>query len=266
MPPSLAAAAVAVLSAADPDDKVRLSLGFAEAWRSGAIGDVGACPPPDRPARPGRPELLPPNRMPRRKYGGAAGRIALMHALAHIELNAIDLAWDIVARFTFEKMPREFYEDWVRVAADEARHFAGVAAAMAELGAAYGDLPAHDGLWQAAEKTATDLKARLALVPMTLEARGLDTTPATVDKLRRHGDPSGAAVLAAIAADEESHVAAGVRWFEWLCRRDGDEPVALYHRIIRASFGPLKPPFNVEGRGRAGMAAAYYQPLAGPPA
>jgi uncharacterized ferritin-like protein (DUF455 family) len=228
MPRTLAEAAVAILATPEASEKVRLTFAFAEDWRSGAIAEIGACAPPDRPARPPRPELLPPNRMPRRKYGGATGRIALLHALAHIELNAIDLAWDVVARFTSENLPRAFYQDWVTVAGD--------------------------------------LKARLAVVPMTLEARGVDTTPPTVEKLRRNGDEASAAVLAVIAAEEEDHVAAGVRWFEFLCRRDGIDPVPLYHEIVRGHFGPLKPPFNVDGRDRAGMAADYYQPLAGPPA
>ena len=176
---SLCQAAVAVLRTAEPAEKVKLSHAAAAGWRSGAIDDVGSAAPPARPARPPRPELRPPRDMPKRRAGGT-GRVALLHALAHIELNAIDLAWDIVARFTGEALPRAFYDDWVKVADEEAKHFGLLAGRLMALGAAYGDLPAHDGLWQAAEATAHDLLARLAVVPLVLEARGLDVAPAMI--------------------------------------------------------------------------------------
>ena len=140
----------------------------------GAI-EIGDTPPPRRPARPERPQLLPPKMMPRRRnFGSPTGRIALLHAIAHIEVNALDLGWDIVARFRGERLPREFFADWAGVAADEARHFEWLSARLADLGRRYGDLPAHDGLWEAAAATAHDLIARLAVVPLVLEARGLD--------------------------------------------------------------------------------------------
>jgi uncharacterized ferritin-like protein (DUF455 family) len=259
---TLAAAAVAVLGTADAHGKARLTLEIAEAWRGGAITVVGTAAPPERPARPQRPELLPPNRMPKRSYGGRDGRIALLHALAHIELNAIDLAWDIVARFTDADLPKAFYDDWVGVALDEAHHFLDLDRLLASMDSGYGCLPAHDGLWQAAIKTASDLKARLAIVPMTLEARGLDTTPATIEKLRRNGDEASGDVLAVIADDEVRHVAAGVRWFRYLCTREDIAPELHYHTLIRQHFGGLKPPFNDELRGRAGMAPEFYGPLA----
>jgi len=201
--------------------------------------------------------------MPRRRAAGsAAGRTALLHALAHIELNAIDLAWDIIARFTGQGLPREFYDDWVSVAAEEAKHHALVAARLAELGAAYGDLPAHDGLWEAAQATAHDLLARLAVVPLVLEARGLDVTPAMIARLGRFGDAESAAVLQVIYDDEIGHVATGLRWFARLCAEHGSEPVATYQQLVRRHFrGALKPPFNRSGRDAAGLAERYYAPL-----
>ncbi|HEY0526926.1 MAG TPA: ferritin-like domain-containing protein [Stellaceae bacterium] len=264
---TLAAAAVRVLTAADPADKVALSRRAAADWRAGTIAEIGAATPPARPARPERPVLLPPRDMPRRRAGGsAAGRIALLHALAHIELNAIDLAWDIVARFADspDELPRAFFDDWVRVADEEAKHHAALASRLAALGAAYGDLPAHDGLWQASEETAHDLLARLAVVPLVLEARGLDVTPDMIERLARLGDPESAAVLRMIYEDEIGHVATGRRWFEHVCAaRGGLPPVETYHALVRRHFrGQLKPPFNTRAREQAGFAASFYEPLA----
>ncbi len=251
-----------MLATAKPGDKVALTEAAAAAWRSGALA-IGDARPPDRPARPVRPYLLPPRDMPRRRAGGsAAGRIALLHALAHIELNAIDLAWDLVARFTDEDLPPDFYDDWVGVAAEEARHHALVAGRLAALGAVYGDLPAHDGLWEAAQATAHDLLARLAVVPLVLEARGLDVTPAMIERLGRFGDVESAAVLQAIYEDEIGHVAAGRRWFDWVCARRDLAPAATYRDLVQRYFkGVLKPPFNRHGREAAGLPAAFYEPL-----
>ena len=261
-PASLSEAAVAVLTCAAPDEKLRLTRAFAAEWRAGRISGIGAVPPPDRPARPPRPELRRPADMPKRNAGGAAGRVALLHALAHIELNAIDLAWDLIARFTAENLPQTFYDDWVTVADEEARHHGLLADRLATLGAAYGDLPAHDGLWQAAAETAGDALARLAVVPLVLEARGLDVTPAMIEKLRSAGDPESAALLQIIYDDEIGHVAAGKRWFDHLCAKRGLEPVATWQALVRRHFkGRLKPPFNEAGRAAAGFAAAYYAEL-----
>ncbi|MBC8241738.1 MAG: ferritin-like domain-containing protein [Alphaproteobacteria bacterium] len=258
---NLSAAACAVLCEAEPLAKVAAGAAAAEAWRAGSLTHLGACQPPSRPARPIRPELRRPGDMPRRSMSGERGRIALLHAIAHIELNAMDLAWDLIARFTNPDLPRTFYDDWVKVAADEGRHFTMLAARLAELQAAYGDLPAHDGLWQAAEKTADDLTARLAVVPMLLEARGLDVTPAMADKLRRGGDARSANILLTIYEEEIGHVSVGRRWFEWSCRRQGLAPVAHWQKLIDGYFkGALKPPFNHAARRRAGMATLYYQP------
>lgn len=198
----------------------------------------------------------------RRNFGSSAGRIALLHALAHIELNAIDLAWDLVARFSEAGLPRAFFDDWVAVAAEEAEHFAMLSARLATLGSAYGDLPAHDGLWEAAAATAHDVLARLAVVPLVLEARGLDVTPEMTARLERAGDDQSAAILDRIYHDEIGHVAAGVRWFEWLCERQGREPRQTFHALVRRHFsGALKPPFNRWAREEAGFAAAYYEQL-----
>lgn len=263
---SLGDAACAVLAAADPAAKVRCTQRAASAWRAGRLAapdPAVVVVPPDRPARPERPLLLAPRDMPKRGAGAQHGRIALLHALAHIELNAIDLAWDLVARFGDAAMPGDFFDDWVAVADDEAAHFTLLAERLAALGAAYGDLPAHDGLWQAAEATSCDLLARLAVVPLVLEARGLDVTPATIARVERQGDAATAAVLQRIYRDEIRHVASGRRWFEWACGEAGLEPVATYHDRVRRYFrGSLKPPFNDAARAEAGFGAAFYAPLA----
>ncbi|MBT5895061.1 MAG: ferritin-like domain-containing protein [Rhodospirillaceae bacterium] len=264
-PNSLSEAACAILQTADPAAKAAAGTELAAAWRRGDIATVGTAHPPIRPARPSRPELRRPGDMPRRGTSGTRGRIALLHAVAHIELNAIDLAWDLIARFAHDDLPRAFYDEWVSVAADEGRHFTLLAARLAELGTTYGDLPAHDGLWQAAVDTADDLTARLAVVPMLLEARGLDVTPAMVGKLLRGGDQKSSEILQLILDEEISHVAIGCRWFEWSCQRLDLEPVDHWRALIAKSFASvLKPPFNEMARNRAGMAAKYYQPLDAP--
>jgi uncharacterized ferritin-like protein (DUF455 family) len=255
----LAAGAVAVLAAAEPAEKVAHSRALAAAWRRGSM-PVGKASPPSRPARPPRPLLCPPREMKRRRnLGSVTGRVALLHALAHIELNAIDLAWDIVARFADAGLPPAFFADWQHVAAEEAEHFALLAERLGELGAAYGDLPAHDGLWEAAAATAHDLLARLAVVPLVLEARGLDVTPEMIARLDDAGDDRSAAILGRIYRDEIGHVAAGHRWFEHLCLLRGIDPCRTFRdRVGRYFSGPLKPPFNHAARDAAGFPAAYY--------
>jgi uncharacterized ferritin-like protein (DUF455 family) len=243
---------------------VALSEAAAAAWRRGEIGEIGMAHPPDRPARPPRPMLLPPRDMPKRRAaGGTATRLALLHAVAHIELNAIDLAWDLIARFADHTPARAFFDDWVAVAAEEAKHFALLAARLEALGAAYGDLPAHDGLWEAAAATAGDLLARLAVVPLVLEARGLDVTPAMIARLERVGDHESAAVLKIIYAEEVGHVATGRRWFGHFCAAAGLAAAPTYQRLVRSYFkGVLKPPFNAVAREAAGLPAEFYEPLA----
>jgi uncharacterized ferritin-like protein (DUF455 family) len=259
---NLAQRAVEVLLAACPEDKTRKSAALAADWRAGTIAEIGTAEPPRQPARPDKPEIMPPGKMPRRGPGGA-GKATLMHALAHIEFNAIDLAWDIIARFSNHDLPRAFYDDWVRVAADETEHFLLLIGLLRDLGSDYGAFPAHAGLWEAAEKTAHDLAARLAVVPMTFEARALDTAPPLMAKLRQAKDEAGLAVLQRIFDDEIVHVAIGARWFEVVCARAGEDPAKAYQRLVSPHFPKgLKPPFNHEGRQQAGLPQEFYGPLA----
>jgi uncharacterized ferritin-like protein (DUF455 family) len=218
---------------------------------------------PDRPARPGAPLLLTPGKMPKRgKAGSPASRIALLHALAHIELNAIDLAWDMIGRFGTQ-FPPAFSIDWLRVARDEARHFLLLLRRLRQLGSDYGALPAHDGLWEAAQKSAHDPIARLALVPMVLEARGLDVTPQTCERLLAAGDAPSAAVLKVIYEDEISHVRIGTCWFQHACAGQNLPPESTFHAMIRSHLrGSLKPPFNHKARISAGLLPDFYTPLA----
>jgi uncharacterized ferritin-like protein (DUF455 family) len=255
---TLAARAVAVLGAAAPAEKVALTREAAAEWRSGRIAEVGRAEPPLRPARPPRPPLRRPQDMPKRRHGGSPGtRVALLHALAHIELNAIDLAWDAIGRFGGQ--PRAFYDDWLAVAAEEAEHHALLTARLGELGAAYGDLPAHDGLWEAALETRHDLLARLAIVPLVLEARGLDVTPEMIRRLRDAGDAASAAALQRIYDDEIGHVATGMRWFRREAARRGLDPAPTWRTLVDRHFrGRLKPPFNVTARTAAGFPAEFY--------
>ena len=258
---TLTAAACSILNAASPADKIALSHDAASAWRAGDIRDIGDTIPPDRPARPAKPELKAPREMKRRRGAGSfANRVALLHAVAHIELNAIDLAWDLIARFAAPDLPREFFNDWIMVADQEATHHALVAERLTALGATYGDLPAHDGLWLAAQSTAHDLLARLAIVPLVLEARGLDVTPDMIEKLRRQDDAASVAVLEIIYREEIGHVAAGQRWFHWECARRGVEPVTSYRDLVSRYFtATLKPPFNRAARDAAGVPVAFYE-------
>lgn len=259
----LASAAASVLTTPDPAAKVACSLAIAQAWRDGVLA-VGRAEPPDRPARPAAPALRPPREAKRRRITrGVPGRVALLHAVAHIELNAIDLAWDLIARFAAPDLPRAFFDDWVRVAAEEARHHALVCARLTALGARYGDLPAHDGMWDAALATRHDLLARLAVVPLVLEARGLDVTPPMIARLRAVSDDPSAAVLARIHADEIGHVAVGLRWFSYMAAARGLAPETAWQALVRTHFpGALKPPFDLAARARAGLAPGFYLPLA----
>jgi len=265
LPQTLAEAARAIVLAADTDAKVRLAKSAAKAWFGGrlSLGAVsGWTGMPDRPGRPPRPELLPPRQMPRRTTGGLKGRIALLHSLAHIELNAVDMTWDLVGRFARSPVPTGFFDDWVQVGLEEAKHFDLLEKRLKTLGAAYGDHPAHDGLWQAAQATQGSLLARVAVVPLVLEARGLDVTPAMIESLTRAGDPDSAAVIAIIYRDEKRHVAFGAKWFRFLCERQKLQPEPTFHALVREHFrGPIKPPFNDKARSEAGLTPGFYKPL-----
>jgi uncharacterized ferritin-like protein (DUF455 family) len=256
---TLAAACRAVLLAADPYTKVRTARAAARAWRRGDLCLTFDVAMPDRPARPERPELLPASRMPKRGRGGSErGRIAMLHALAHIEFGAIDLAFDMVGRFG-EQFPRRFADDWIGVGADEAMHFVLLDRRLKALGSCYGALPAHDGLWEAAGDTAHDPLARLAVVPMVLEARGLDVTPATVARFEASGDRRSAAILERIYRDEIRHVRAGTTWFESACKSRGIAVVAEWKRLVGTHFrGAIKPPFNDSARDEAGLSRDFY--------
>jgi len=257
------AAVRAVLDAADPTDKVMRARAAARDWRLGRLDVRFDVAMPDRPARPDAPELLPPNRMPKRGRGGSErSRIALIHALAHIEFVAIDLAFDLIGRFGAQ-FPTGFTDDWMRVGADEAMHFALLDRRLRGLGSHYGALPAHDGLWDAAAETAHDVKARLAVVPMVLEARGLDVTPATIERFDAVGDTVTAKILTRILTDEVRHVRAGTAWFESACKAGGCNPETTWHQLVRTHFrGAVKPPFNDSAREAAGLTRDYYQALA----
>jgi uncharacterized ferritin-like protein (DUF455 family) len=251
------------LLTAEPFAKVRAARDVARRWRRRELEFAFDAAMPLRPARPPRPVLLLPNAMPKRgKAQSPRGRIALLHALAHIEFVAIDLALDMAGRFGGEMAPA-FTGEWLAVAADEAMHFALLARRLAGLGAAYGDLPAHDGLWEAAEATRHDLAARLAIVPMVLEARGLDVTPAMIERMRFAGDEGSARVLERIFADEIRHVRCGTAWFARVCQMAGNEPTAHWHGLVQTHFrGGLKPPFNDSARQAAGLPRDFYAGIA----
>lgn len=252
-------AALTVLTSAEPAAKIFAARRAARDWRLGRLQHDFPVAMPDVPARPDRPELLPPNKMPRRKAGGSQHhRIALLHALAHIEFVAIDLAFDLIGRFG-AAFPAAFVDDWMRVGADEAMHFALLDRRLRQLGSHYGALPAHDGLWQAAQDTAHDAAARLAIVPMVLEARGLDITPGTVARLAAQGDAVSARILHRIYHDEIRHVRAGSLWFEWTCQAQKYDSREHWQKLVRLHFrGGLKPPFNDSARQTAGLPRDYY--------
>jgi uncharacterized ferritin-like protein (DUF455 family) len=234
--PAAKCAAVAALAAAD------------------AAPDCTACleEPPGVPGRPPRPLLVPPKTVPQRAVGTHEGRAGLLHALTHIEFNAINLALDAIWRFA--GMPAEYYRDWLRVAVEEAQHFGLLQAHLATLGHIYGDFPAHDGLWQMAERTRGDVLARMALVPRTLEARGLDASPQVRKKFVAVGDATAAAIVDRILRDEIGHVAVGNRWFHTLCRWRDIDPVATYAELTRVHQAPrLHGPFNLAARRQAGF-------------
>ncbi len=260
---TVAAACRAVLLTSNPLDKVKAARSAARAWRRGALAWSFEGAMPAEPARPERPQLLPPSRMPKRgRAGSERSRIALIHALAHIELSAIDLAFDLVGRFG-AAFPRAFVDDWMGVGADEAMHFALLHRRLRALGAGYGDLPAHAGLWEAAAATAHDALARLAVVPTVLEARGLDVTPGTVASLERAGDTRSAAILTRIYKDEIRHVAAGMKWFRFGCESGDLEPVETWQALVAKHFrGAVKPPFNASARDEAGLSRDFYGGLA----
>ncbi|HEU5297500.1 MAG TPA: ferritin-like domain-containing protein [Burkholderiaceae bacterium] len=249
--------ALQLLLLQDPAAKASAVREWSLAITPQAVVDVHSvlAEPSGLPAWPARPLLVPPSKLPQRNAFDAAGRAALLHAVAHIEYNAITLALDAVWRFA--GLPCAYYLDWARVAGEEALHFQLLAHHLATLGHAYGDFDAHDGLWTMAERTRGDPLARMALVPRTLEARGLDVTPAMREKFVRAGDLRAAQILDVILRDEIGHVAIGNRWYRWLCDLDGLDPLQAYAALAQRHQAPRpKPPFNVAARRAAGFDAA----------
>ncbi|HEX6832614.1 MAG TPA: ferritin-like domain-containing protein [Rudaea sp.] len=255
---NLFAQAKQCLIGCDVAEKLRLTQETAARFAAGELvieDDHVPVAPLLTPGRPERPRLVAPRDLPQRSLSTPEGRAALVHAVAHIEFNAINLAWDAVHRF--RGMPDDFYRDWIGVAADEARHFALLAARLHELGCAYGDFDAHDGLWEMAVKTSDSCLARMALVPRVLEARGLDVTPGMIARLRAVGDAATAEILEVILREEVAHVAAGSRWFAWCCAREGLEPESTFADLVRRyARGALKGPFNEPARLQAGFTVA----------
>lgn len=250
----LIAAARACLAEADPAVKCRQSREAFAALQSGTLNvdPAAAGAAFDAPGRPLRPELVPPRELPRRRLGSPEGQVALVHAIAHIEFNAINLAWDAVARFA--GMPADYYRDWARVAAEEAYHFGLLRERLQELGHDYGDFPAHNGLWSMALETRHDVLVRMALVPRVLEARGLDVTPGMIQRLREIGDERTVGWLEIILHDEIGHVEIGTRWYRYCCQARNIEPEARFQALIREYMpGGLHGPFHLEARRQAGF-------------
>jgi len=258
-----------VLLTADPREKAAAARHMRTRWIAEQnigepVGDL-----PNQPARPSKPELVAPSQVPRRRLGSPAGRGALLHAVAHIELNAIDLAADMIARFTLHDDiaavdKEDFINDWSMVCDDEARHFIMLADRLDQLGLSYGDHPAHNGLWEAAQTTRDNFPARVAIAPLVLEARGLDVTPGMIKRLISVGDQESARLLQIIYDEEIAHVATGAKWFQYLAACKQEPPESWFHFLVRNHFrGQVKSPFNDHARTLAGLSKAYYMPLAG---
>lgn len=253
--PELRNAALFWLAQCDAPGKAEGVRLLAQSWLSGEIELDAHAPLTAQqpiPGKPDKPELVPPLSVRRRSMITPEGRAILIHALAHIEFNAINLALDAIWRFA--GMPREYYADWLKVADEEALHFSLLCGHLQSLGYAYGDFPAHNSLWEMAAKTQHDILARIALVPRTMEARGLDATPQVRAKLAQAGDLAAAKILDIILRDEIGHVAIGNRWYNWLCEQRGLEPLAAYARLAAEYQAPvMRGPFNLEARRAAGF-------------
>ena len=250
---------------AEPDHILKSAgvIALAQAWEKGDIFlEVNASLTTLQPipGHPLLPKLVSYLSVPRRSMHTGEGRAALIHALTHIEFNAINLALDAIWRFP--EMPREYYIDWLKVAAEEARHFSLLSAHLVTKSYAYGDFAAHNGLWDMVEKTTDDILARMALVPRTMEARGLDASPPLRAKLAQAGDIAAAEIIDIILADEIGHVLIGNRWFNWVCETRGLEPVATYASLAEIYKAPtLRGPFNIEARRAAGFSESELMAL-----
>jgi uncharacterized ferritin-like protein (DUF455 family) len=256
-------AALHCLCEAEVAAKVAVVGAMAAAWECGAMALDSQCElhaASSIPGRPPQPLLVPPREVRHRSMATVEGRAAMIHALAHIEFNAINLALDAIWRFA--GMPQDYYADWLRVAKEEAYHFSLLATHLQSLGFAYGDFSAHNSLWELTEKTSHDILARMALVPRLMEARGLDASPRTRAKLAQAGDEEAAAIIDIILRDEIGHVAIGNRWYGWLCQARGLEPLATFAAlVVQHQAPPLRGPFNMEARRAAGFSEPELQAL-----
>ncbi|KAL5638635.1 hypothetical protein ACGC1H_003108 [Rhizoctonia solani] len=273
-PQTLMEWACRILNTSNPEKKVALTRRAAAAWRTGKITSTGqkkanVSMPPDTPPRENLVTVEPGKVGKRGKAGSERSRIAILHALANIEQWAIDLAWDIIARFGAvkvggEPLPPQFFTDWVKVAEDEAKHFSLLSSRLTQLGTYYGSQAVHAGLWDSATRTSHSLSARLCIIHLVHEARGLDVNPITINKFKNAGDNESVKVLEVIHWDEVTHVTAGHRWFTWACNLLDEDPVQTFRREVKAHFsGALKGPFNTVDRARAGMSPDFYEGLGG---
>lgn len=248
-------AALQLLACAQVAPKVHAVEALWQRWQTQSVTlmpGLTLVPPAGIPGRPAQPQLVPPRELKHRSMTSVEGRAVLLHALAHIEFNAINLALDAIWRFP--NMPLDYYSDWLLVAREEALHFTLLQAHLETQGYAYGDFSAHNSLWEMVEKTKEDVLARMALVPRTLEARGLDASPALRAKLAQAGDADAAGILDIILRDEIGHVAIGNHWYRWLCEQSQQEPMATYAMLVRQYQAPtLRGPFNLEARRAAGF-------------
>ncbi|MEK9684147.1 MAG: ferritin-like domain-containing protein [Rhodospirillaceae bacterium] len=253
----------AVLKTGNASAKANLALQLSFSWVSTSIMPLGVFSAPKRPTRVDGPTIKLAKEMPDRGRGNSLkNRIALLHALVHIELNAIDLACDLISRFGTPALPKAFFDDWVQVAGEEATHFQLLENRLKALGSFYGALPAHNGLWEAAQKTSHDLLARLAVVPLVLEARGLDVSAKMIENFMKAGDLESAEILKRIYQDEIGHVAIGNRWFSYICCSRKLDPPKIWPDLVGRYFnGKIKPPFNHEARARAGFKHRDYQKI-----
>lgn len=265
--------AVKILNTGDPDEKIRLTFDVGEKWQKREITTLGHMIPPDQPKRADQLNIVAPGKEKRRGKGGSlASRISNLHSLANIEQWAVDLSWDIVVRFAHvtvdgKQLPQEFFDDFIQVAIDEAKHYGMISTRLKALGSHFGALPVHNALWDSATDTSDSLLARLAIVHMVHEARGLDVQPKTLEKFAKNNDPESVKVLEVIYRDEITHVAAGLKWFTYICKNSQPalDCIPTFHEYVKKYFRSyLKPPFNTEGRQTAGMYEEWYMPLVKP--
>jgi len=252
------------LNVSEPDAKCQETDLAAQAWAAGELVIDNESPllPIGEPGRPVRPELVAPKDLRQRKVGSEEGHAALIHSIAHIEFNAINLAWDAVYRF--RDMPEQYYADWIKVAREEAYHFGLLRGHLQTLGYDYGDFPAHNGLWEMAQQTAHDGMVRMALVPRVLEARGLDVTPGMIKRLEQRGDHRAVEILDIILRDEIGHVEIGTRWFRHHCQqRDLDSEKIFSELLEEYMNGAVRGPFHYAARMQAGFTEAEMNMLEG---